>query len=191
MLFLITAALVVARIGAVVMIMPVFNTMGVPKLHRLAIALCVAVIVAPVVPDAQVYTLSDLLLGMIGEVLVGVVMGGTVGILFGAISMANRPFLSGSGWRRSPRAPHDTRDLRPRRCETRVKIHRGDLIHRYPRHIVGLEVDRSPEPLPHLNHRGRIRPIQRRSEHHLTEKPPAGRHSTDLLARLAQTSVER
>jgi flagellar biosynthetic protein FliR len=89
MLFLITAALVVARIGAVVMIMPVFNTMGVPKLHRLAIALCVSVIVAPVVPDAHVYTLSELLMGMVGEVLMGVVMGGTVGILFGAISMAS------------------------------------------------------------------------------------------------------
>jgi flagellar biosynthesis protein FliR len=89
MVFLITAALVASRIGAVVMVMPVFNTMGVPKLHRLAIALCVTVIVAPVVPQAAVFTLSDLLMGMVGEILVGVVMGGTVGILFGAISMAS------------------------------------------------------------------------------------------------------
>ncbi len=88
MLFLITAALVVSRIGAVVMVMPVFNTMGVPKLHRLAVALCVSVIVTPVVPQTAVLTLSDLLMGMVGEVLVGAVMGGTVGILFGAISMA-------------------------------------------------------------------------------------------------------
>jgi len=88
MIFLITAALVVSRIGAVVMVMPVFNTMGIPKLYRLAVALCVTVIVAPVVPQAQVGTLGALLLAMVGEVLVGVVMGGTVGILFGAITMA-------------------------------------------------------------------------------------------------------
>jgi flagellar biosynthetic protein FliR len=89
MVFLITAALVVARIGAVVAIMPVFNTMGVPKLYRLAVALCVTVVLAPVVPQAHVYTLSHLLLGMVGEILVGAVMGGTVAILFGAISMAS------------------------------------------------------------------------------------------------------
>jgi len=88
MIFLITAALVVSRIGAVVMVMPVFNTMGVPKLYRLAVALCVTVIVAPVVPQAHVGTLGALLLAMVGEVLVGAVMGGTVGILFGAITMA-------------------------------------------------------------------------------------------------------
>jgi flagellar biosynthetic protein FliR len=89
MIFLITAALVASRIGAVVMIMPVFNTMGVPKLHRLAVAICLTVVVAPVVPQAEVWTLSSLLLGMIGEILVGVVMGGTVAILFGAITMAS------------------------------------------------------------------------------------------------------
>ncbi len=89
MIFLITAALVASRIGAVVMVMPVFNTAGVPKLHRLAIALCVTVVVAPVVPPAAFPTLSLLLLGMAGEILVGVVMGGTVGVLFGALSMAS------------------------------------------------------------------------------------------------------
>ncbi len=89
MLFLITAALVVSRIGAVIMIMPVFNTLGVPKLYRLAIALCLSVIVTPVVPQAHLSTLSELLLAMVGEVIVGVVMGGTVAILFGAITMAS------------------------------------------------------------------------------------------------------
>jgi flagellar biosynthetic protein FliR len=89
MIFLLTAALVVSRLGAVVMVMPVFNTMGVPKLHRLAVALCLTVVVAPMVPQAQVFTLGDLLLAMMGEILVGVVMGGTVGILFGAITMAS------------------------------------------------------------------------------------------------------
>ena len=89
MLFLITAALVVSRIGAVIMIMPVFNTLGVPKLYRLAIALCLSVIVTPEVPQAHLSTLSELLLAMVGEVIVGVVMGGTVAILFGAITMAS------------------------------------------------------------------------------------------------------
>ncbi len=88
MVFLITAVLVVSRIGAVVMVMPVFNTLGVPKLYRLAVAVCVSVVVAPVVPQAELSTLSALVLGMVSEILVGVVMGGTVGILFGALSMA-------------------------------------------------------------------------------------------------------
>jgi len=70
-------------------VMPVFATAGVPKLYRLAIAICVTVVVTPVVPPAQMPTLSALITGMTGEVLIGVVMGGSVGVLFGAISMAS------------------------------------------------------------------------------------------------------
>ncbi|MFH1469859.1 MAG: flagellar biosynthetic protein FliR [Pseudomonadota bacterium] len=89
MVFLITAFLVAARVAGAVMVMPVFATLGVPRMYRLAAALCLTVIIAPTAPQVGVPTLSVLVLGMIGEVLVGVVMGGTVGVLFGALTLAS------------------------------------------------------------------------------------------------------
>jgi len=86
--FLVTAALVAARIGGAVMVMPGFATTGVPELYRLAAALCLTVVVTPVVPQAATPTLTLLVAGMVGEVLIGVVMGGAVGVLFGALTMA-------------------------------------------------------------------------------------------------------
>ncbi len=86
---LVTAALVAARMGGAVMVMPVFNTLGIPTLSRLAVALGLTFVVTPVVPPASAPTLGLLVIGMAGEVVVGIAMGGTVAVLFGALSMAS------------------------------------------------------------------------------------------------------
>ena len=89
MVFLITAFLVAARVAGAIMVMPIFATLGVPRMYRLAAALCLTVIIAPTAPSVGAPTLSVLVLGMAGEVLIGVVMGGTVGVLFGALTLAS------------------------------------------------------------------------------------------------------
>jgi flagellar biosynthetic protein FliR len=87
---LVTMGLVAARMGGVVMIMPTFGARGVPKMARVLVVLSMTVVIAPNVPQATTpLTVAGLLFGMAIEVIVGVLIGGVVAFVFGALSLAN------------------------------------------------------------------------------------------------------
>jgi len=87
---LVTMGLVAARMGGVIMLMPVFGARGVPKMAKILSVLTLTVVVGPAVPQAIASpTVAQLVLGMVTEVIVGVLIGGVVAIIFSAIALAN------------------------------------------------------------------------------------------------------
>lgn len=86
---LVTAGLVFARLAAVVSVMPVFSMSGLPMQLKLLISIALTALVAPHVP---VYpsepTLMILVVSMIGEIMLGVLMGGSVSLVFGGLAFA-------------------------------------------------------------------------------------------------------
>ena len=67
--------------------MPISGAQGVPKLFKLMATLALTVIIAPVVPQATAPTMNLLVFGMVGEVLLGVLIGGVVRMAFGALHL--------------------------------------------------------------------------------------------------------
>ncbi len=87
---LITMGLVASRVGGVFMIMPAFGARGVPMMTRVLCILMLTSIIAPVVPQAEVVpTVGFLLYAIATEVVVGVILGGVVTFMFGALALAN------------------------------------------------------------------------------------------------------
>jgi len=85
---IVTALLVAARLGAAIMFMPIFSTMGVPREVRVGSVMTLTFIVAPIAPVAPEFpSLVGLVIALGGEVTVGVVMGGAVNILFQAMAV--------------------------------------------------------------------------------------------------------
>ncbi len=88
--YLITLGLVASRLGGVMMIMPAFGARGIPKLAKVLCLLATTLVVGPTVPQADVApTVAYLLVGVITEVVTGVLIGGVVAFIFGALSLAN------------------------------------------------------------------------------------------------------
>ncbi len=88
--FLVTMGLVAARIGGVFMIMPAIGARGVPKMTRVICILAMTTVIAPIVPLAAIRsTVGLLLFAMATEVIVGVIIGGVVSFMFGALSLAH------------------------------------------------------------------------------------------------------
>jgi len=88
--FLVTMGLVAARIGGVFMIMPAIGARGVPKMTRVICIVAITTVVAPIVPSAEITpTVGLLLFAMVTEVIVGVIIGGVVSFMFGALSLAH------------------------------------------------------------------------------------------------------
>jgi len=86
---LVKGAMVLARISGMILLMPVFSAIGIPRLVRALAALFLTVVIAPVVPDATpVATLPDLVAGMFSEFVVGIAMGATVYVAFASINIA-------------------------------------------------------------------------------------------------------
>ncbi len=85
---IVTALLVAARLGAAIMFMPIFSTMGVPKEARIASVLTLTLVVAPISPASPEFPgLAALAFALLSEVTVGVLMGGAVNILFQAMAV--------------------------------------------------------------------------------------------------------
>jgi flagellar biosynthetic protein FliR len=86
---LITMGFVASRIGGVFMIMPALGARGVPAMTRILCILALTVLVAPMVPMATITpTMGFLVFGIMTEVIVGVIIGGTVTFMFGSLALA-------------------------------------------------------------------------------------------------------
>lgn len=87
--WLVTGGLVAGRISGMLLVIPVFSMTGVPAQVRIIAAVALAAVVGPVVPQAaDPGTVSTLVLGMAGEVMVGVLLGGVVRLVFGGLALA-------------------------------------------------------------------------------------------------------
>lgn len=85
-----TAMLVFARFGALLTMVPVFSATGIPRHVPVLGAVLLTLIVTPTVAVAVAPAhLGTLALAIAGEVGVGLVLGGTVRMVFGAIAMAS------------------------------------------------------------------------------------------------------
>ena len=86
---LVTMGLVASRIGGVFMIMPALGARGVPSMTRILCIIALTGIVAPMVPLATITpTVGLLVFGIMTEVVVGVIIGGTVTFMFGSLALA-------------------------------------------------------------------------------------------------------
>ncbi len=87
---LLTTGLVFARLAAAIMVLPGFAAQGIPKLVRLAIAVSLTVLIAPIAPVVDATpTLPLLVTAMLGEIGLGVMLGGAVGLVFGGLVFAS------------------------------------------------------------------------------------------------------
>jgi flagellar biosynthetic protein FliR len=95
---LVTTGLVFARLAGAVMVLPGMAVDGVPKLVRLAIAVSLTVLIAPTAPVADVVpTLPLLVSAMVSEVVLGLLLGGAVGLVFGGLVFATEIIGSQTG----------------------------------------------------------------------------------------------
>ncbi len=95
---LVTIGLVFARLAAAVMVLPGLAVQGVPKLVRLSVAVSLTVLVAPVAPLVEtIPTLPHLVNAMVGEIGLGVLLGGAVGLVFGGLVFATEIIGSQTG----------------------------------------------------------------------------------------------
>jgi flagellar biosynthetic protein FliR len=86
-----TFMLVFARIGAMVMLMPGLGESNVPVRIKLAIALLLTLIILPLHRDAyhvNTDSLTQLLVLMVHEILIGIVLGATARVTLGALQVA-------------------------------------------------------------------------------------------------------
>ncbi|MBM4390845.1 MAG: flagellar biosynthetic protein FliR [Deltaproteobacteria bacterium] len=82
--------LVFARVGGLLMALPVTGSRSVPAIARLAAALPLAAVLYPTVEGTRApATIPDLLVTSVLEVGVGVAMGFVVGLVIGALAMAS------------------------------------------------------------------------------------------------------
>jgi len=87
---LVTALLVFGRLGGLLLVLPGVSARGVPK-HVAALGgIALTATLAPVVPLAETPEyLGTLILGMAGELFLGIMMGSAVAVIFGAFGMAS------------------------------------------------------------------------------------------------------
>lgn len=89
--YLVTWMMVFLRTVGILLQLPLIAGRPIPVMARLGICVCVASLLAGIVPEAQVPTsLWDLTLATGGEVLLGLALGFIVRLLFGAFEMAGR-----------------------------------------------------------------------------------------------------
>lgn len=83
-----TAALVFARLAGLLTWLPVFSAMGVPKHVPVLVAVSLTAILAPLVPALEAEpTLSVMVLGIAGELMLGSLLGLTVKVVFAALAI--------------------------------------------------------------------------------------------------------
>ena len=92
--WLVTGGLVAARLSGAMMVMPAIGIQGVPGLVRVLCALALTGVVAPIVPqNTELLTVTQLVGGMSAEVILGIVLGGALRLIFGALALAKPPAL--------------------------------------------------------------------------------------------------
>lgn len=87
---LVTAVLVFGRLGGLLLALPVVSARGVPKHVAVLGGVAITATLAPVVPPASApESLGLLLMGMAGEIVLGVLMGSAVAVIFAAFGLAS------------------------------------------------------------------------------------------------------
>jgi len=87
---LVTAILVFGRLGGVLLTLPGISAKGVPKHVAVLGGVALTATLAPVVPLAAAPgNLGTLILGMAGELFLGIMMGSAVAVVFGAFGLAS------------------------------------------------------------------------------------------------------
>jgi len=87
---LVTMGMVASRLGGVMMLIPAFGARGVPKMVKVICVIAMTLVIGPTLPPVDVSpTFAHLLVGVMTEVIVGVLMGGVVSFIFGSLSLAN------------------------------------------------------------------------------------------------------
>ena len=94
---LVTSGLVFARMAGAIMVMPGLSAQGIPKLIRLAVAVSLTILIAPVSPPTAAPSLPMLVSAIVGEVGLGVLLGGSVGMVFGGLVFATEIIGSQTG----------------------------------------------------------------------------------------------
>ena len=97
MSLLLTVGLVFARLAGTIMVMPGFAVQGLPSLVRLAIAVCLTVLIAPTAPAAAEVSLPVLMVAIVFEVGLGVLLGGAVAMVFAGLVFATEIIGSQTG----------------------------------------------------------------------------------------------
>jgi flagellar biosynthetic protein FliR len=96
--WLVTGGLVSGRIAGVMLTLPVLGMTGIPGPARALMSLALTVIIAPAVPQVvEPPTIAALTVGLLGEVVIGVLMGGLVRFMFGALSLGGELIGSQTG----------------------------------------------------------------------------------------------
>ena len=86
------------RVGACLMVAPVFGTSFVPPRSRLLLAAAITLLVAPLLPATNVAPLSATGFGIVAQqLLIGVAMGFVVQIVFDALAMAGQLLANSMG----------------------------------------------------------------------------------------------
>ena len=88
MTLLLTAGLVLARVLGLIISMPVLNSTSIPNMVKAVLAIMLTVLLAPVVEPTQSDLGLRLLLGsMTGELMLGILMGGSLTLVFSSMSI--------------------------------------------------------------------------------------------------------
>ena len=89
--WLITGGLVASRLSGAMMVMPAIGLQGVPGLVRILCAIALTGVIAPIVPqNTDLLTVTHLVVAMSSEVLLGLIMGGALRLIFGAMALSAR-----------------------------------------------------------------------------------------------------
>jgi Flagellar biosynthesis pathway, component FliR len=101
--YLVTWMMVLLRTGGIVMQLPVVANRPIPAMAKVGICMCIASLLAGVVPVAEVpLTLWALFVAALGEVLVGLALGFVGRMAFAAVEMAGRIVATEVGLTASP-----------------------------------------------------------------------------------------
>ena len=84
---LVTAFYVLARMTGLFLTMPAMNFKAMPTTARILMALSITAVMTPVVPSAGIPTLLVMIVGLISELILGVLMGGMIGMIFGGLAL--------------------------------------------------------------------------------------------------------
>ena len=85
--------LVFLRLGAILMSMPVFENRSIPNLFKLALAFSASLILFPLLqlnPVSVPNSIFSLAIGVVGEILLGLVIGYSVRLIFAGIQLAGQ-----------------------------------------------------------------------------------------------------
>lgn len=96
--WLITGMLVSARVAGIFLTLPVLGMMGIPTPVRILMSMAVTLVIAPAVPPAaEPLMVSAMTVSVVSELMIGVLMGGVIRMVFGALSLGGELIGSQTG----------------------------------------------------------------------------------------------